>query len=203
MTQRDRTLAPHRPFVSIGHDSHGNHATAVPSGGHRYADLWSTFEVVTAPLDEVPFTELIQQPTRTTNRLAHIRALRLRRRDADDLVLMSAERARREGEVVDLTARLLASLLRQDGGPELVRQALPMALPWTRFLPAVALDEFVTEFADVAAAAHVVTNTAPLTQLLIEWRHTAEVYADPDLHAVLARGVTGDFGSVVPPEDAA
>jgi len=32
------------------------------------ADLWGTFEVMSSPLEEVPFTELIQHPTRTTGR---------------------------------------------------------------------------------------------------------------------------------------
>jgi hypothetical protein len=43
----------------------------------------------------------------------------LRRRDAEDLVLMSAGRAQQEGEVVDLTARLLAGMLKEHGGAEL------------------------------------------------------------------------------------
>jgi hypothetical protein len=90
-------------------------------------DLWDTFEVVSSPLEEVPFTELIQHPTRTTGRLAGIRALRLRRRDAGDLVLMSADRAQQEGEVVDLTARLLAGVLADSSGADLIRQVLRFA----------------------------------------------------------------------------
>ncbi|WP_322747079.1 MULTISPECIES: hypothetical protein [unclassified Frankia] len=91
-------------------------------------DLLGIFEVVSGPPQEAPFTELIQHPTRTTARLAGIRALRLRRRDADDLVLMSADRAQQEGEVVDLTARLLAGVLREQGGADLIRQVLPTVL---------------------------------------------------------------------------
>jgi hypothetical protein len=99
---------------------------------------------MSSPLEEVPFTELIQHPTRTTGRLTGIRALRLLRRDASDLVLMSADRAQQDGEVIDLTARLLA-----------------------------------------------------------EWRHTAEVYADPELHAILTLPHEGDFGPVPAPDPAA
>jgi hypothetical protein len=155
---------------------------------------------MSSPLEEVPFTELIQHPTRTTGRLAGIRALRLRRRDADDLVLMSADRAQQEGEVIDLTARLLAGVLHESGGAELVRHVLPTVLPWVRFLPAEAQDELATEFMEVARAAAAVKNMAPVSQLLAEWRHTAAVYADPQLYAILTAAHEGDYGPVPAPE---
>ncbi len=126
-----------------------------------------------SPPQEVSFTELIQHPTRTTARLTGIRALRLRRRDADDLVLMSADRAQQESEVVDLTARLLAGVLREQGGADLIRQVLPTVLAWVRFLPVAAADELAAEFVQTAHAAAAVNNMAPISQLLTEWRHTA------------------------------
>jgi hypothetical protein len=153
--------------------------------------------------EEVPFTELIQHPTRTTGRLAGTRTLRLRRRDADDLVLMSADRAQQEGEVVDLTARLLAGVLAESGGAGLIRQVLPAALPWVRFLPDDAVDELAAEFVATVHAAAAMNNMVPVSQLLTEWRHTAEVYADPDLHAILTRAHGGDFGPVPAPGSAA
>src|SRR5215470_20076359 len=99
------------------------------------------FEVVGSMVEEVPFTELIQRPARTAARLAGTRALRLRRRDADDLVLMSADRAQQEGEVVEITARLLAGVLGKPGGADLVRQVLPTVLERVRLLPPAAVDE--------------------------------------------------------------
>jgi hypothetical protein len=167
------------------------------------ADLWGTFEVMGSPLEEVPFTELIQHPTTTTGRLAGVRALRIRRRDADDLVLMSADRADREGEVIDLTARLLAALLAENGGADLIRRVLPTILPWVRFLPAGAVDELAVEFVATTRAAAAVNNMTPVSQLLTEWRNTAEVYADPQLAAVLARPHEGDYGPVPVPDEAA
>jgi hypothetical protein len=146
---------------------------------------------------------LIQHPTRTTGRLAGTRALRLRRRDAGDLVLMSADRAQQEGEVVDLTARLLAGVLADSNGANLIRQVLPAALPWVRFLPDAAVDELAEEFAATVHAAAGVNNMAPVSQMLAEWRHTAEVYADPDLFAMLSQPHEGDFGPVTAPGSAA
>lgn len=152
------------------------------------------------PVDEVSFTELIQHPARTAARLAEVRALRLRRRDADDLVLMSASRAGQEGQVIDLTARLLAGVLRELGGPEAVGRVLPAILPWVRFLPADAVDELVQEFIETTRAAAEINNVAPIAQLLTEWRHTAEVYADPELNAILAGPHHGDHGQVPMPD---
>ncbi|MEU2166167.1 hypothetical protein ACH47V_04520 [Micromonospora chersina] len=149
------------------------------------------------PLESVPFSELLRQPAETAERLARTRALRLRRRDAGDLVLMSADRAEAEGEVVDLTARLLASLVRRD--PGLVREALPTVLPWVRFLPPEDAEQMADEFVATAEAAAAVGNTAALSQLLTEWRHTAEIHADPDLYRVLATPSADDFGPVPRP----
>ncbi|MEO3781538.1 hypothetical protein ABGB16_33130 [Micromonospora sp. B11E3] len=150
------------------------------------------------PLESVPFSELLRQPAETAERLARARAVRLRRRDAADLVLMSADRAEAEGEVVDLTARLLASLVRRD--PGLVREALPTVLPWVRFLPPADAKQMAGEFIATAEAAAAVGNTAALSQLLAEWRHTAEIHADPDLQRVLTAPSADDFGLVARPD---
>lgn len=150
-----------------------------------------------APLESVPFSELLRQPGETTERLSRARAVRLKRRDAADLVLMSADRAEAEGEVVDLTARILARVL--SAVPDLVCNLLPTVLPWVRFLPPVDVATMTRELVDTAESAAAIGNTAPLSQLLAEWRHTAEVYADPELRAALTDRKLGDFGAVPRP----
>jgi hypothetical protein len=153
--------------------------------------------------EEVPFTELIQQPTRTTARLVDARALRLRRRGGGDLVLMSADRAAQEGEIIDLTARLLDTVLhdlKNAGGADLIEQALARVLPWVRFLPASALSEFAADLVGTVNAAAALRNMTPVAQLLAEWRHTAEVHADPELLAVLTRHHDADHGPAMPPD---
>lgn len=146
------------------------------------------------PLETVAFSDLLRQPSETAARLERTRAVRLRRRDASDLVLMSADRAEAEAEVVDLTARLLARIARVD--PKVVRGALPATLPWIHFLPAAEAEAMIDEFITTAAAAASLGSTAAVSQLLVEWRHTAEVYADPDLHRALTENELGDFGPV-------
>src|SRR5262245_1649948 len=109
-----------------------------------------------APLESVPFSELLRQPAETTDRLNRVRAVRLRRRDAADLVLMAAERAEAEAEVIDVTARLLAGIVRRN--PGLIRDVLPTALPWVRFLPAADLDTMAQEFVATTEAAAAIGN---------------------------------------------
>jgi hypothetical protein len=150
-------------------------------------------------LESVPFSELLRQPVETTDRLTRTRAVRLRRRDAADLVLMSADRADAEAEVIDVTSRLLAGVARRD--PGLVREVLPTALPWVRFLPAVDIDAMADELVATTEAAAAIGNTAAVSQLLIEWRHTAEIHADPDLHRALTTQPFDDFGPVPRPAE--
>jgi hypothetical protein len=146
----------------------------------------------------VPFSELLRQPAETTSRLTRARAVRLRRRDAADLVLMSADRAEAEAEVIEVVARLLAGVARRD--PSLVREVLPTALPWVRFLPAADIDTMADEFMATTEAAAAIGNTAAVSQMLIEWRHTAEIHADPDLYRALTEQPLADFGPVPRPD---
>ncbi|GAB4060261.1 hypothetical protein [Catellatospora paridis] len=155
---------------------------------------------MTVPLESVPFSELLREPSATADRLSRVRAVRLRRRDADDLVLMTAARAEQEGQVIDMTARLLAEIAHRD--PQVIAEVLPRVLPWVRFLPLPAVDEFAQEFVATAGAASALGNMAAVSVLLTAWRHTAEAYSDPDLHTILAGETSGDYGPVPVPEAA-
>jgi hypothetical protein len=151
--------------------------------------------------DQVPFTELLREPSATAGRLRDTRRLRLRRRDAEDLVLQSAERATREDEVIDVSSRLLAGFAHDADGALILHRILPQALPWVTFLPTEAVDEFVEELVDTLRAAVSIDNLWPVSQLLVEWRHTAEIYADPVLYTTATR-VLGDDGDPVPRPEA-
>src|SRR5258708_12317613 len=132
--------------------------------------------------ETIPFTEFIQRPTAAISRLTRVRAVRLRRRDADDLVVMPADIADQEREVIELTARLLASLLRHDDGHNLIRQALPEVLPWVRFLPPDDVDVLAREFAETAEASSSVDNAAPISQLLPDSHPTPHLPPAPNPH---------------------
>jgi len=153
---------------------------------------------MTAAYEDVPFSELLHHPAATAQRLEAVRALRLRRRDAADLALMRIEQLERDESVVEFTVRLLAGLVRSEH-VEVIKRLLPDALPWVIFLPGTDFDGFVTELVAVAQGASEIGNLAPVAVLLTQWRHSAEVYADPDLFASVASVPEADMGRVPAP----
>ncbi|MFI9385674.1 hypothetical protein [Kutzneria sp. NPDC052558] len=156
---------------------------------------------MTAAYDDVPFSELLHHPAATTRRLDVVRTLRLRRRDAGDLALMRVEQMERDASIVYFAVRLLAGLVRTDN-IEALRQALPEALPWSTFLPAEDVDTLINELVDTARGAMALDNLAPIALLLTQWRHSAEIHADPDLLAAVTREPEGDLGPAPIPEAA-
>ena len=62
---------------------------------------------------------------------------------------------------------------------------------------------FVVELVGTLRAVEDLGTKAPVAQVIVEWQHTAEVYADPELLAILQRDHPGDFGPVPPPGDLA
>lgn len=153
---------------------------------------------MTAVYEDVPFSELLHHPAATAERLDAVRALRLRRRDAGDLALMRIEQLERDESVVEFTARLLAGLARSEN-TEMIRRLLPDALPWVTFLPETDFDAFVTDLVTVTQGAAALGNLAPVAVLLTQWRHSAEIYADPALLEILTSEPEGDLGPVPPP----
>ncbi|HEX5540882.1 MAG TPA: hypothetical protein VFX60_04870 [Micromonospora sp.] len=95
--------------------------------------------------------------------------------------------------------RLFAALMKHDDRARtLLLEALPEVFPWVRFLPADDVQAFLTELVEVLRAVEDFDNIAAVAQLITEWRHTAEVYADPELLEILTRG-GDDFGPVPAP----
>ncbi|TCB99278.1 hypothetical protein E0H26_06350 [Micromonospora zingiberis] len=155
-------------------------------------------EVVSAVYEELPFSEFLHRPAAAAERLGQVRALRLRRRGADDLALTSADQMERDAVVIDFTARLLAGLIRSEP-TDVVRRVLGEALPWVAFLPPEDVTELLSELVTVAQGAASLENLSPVAVLLAQWRHTAEIYADPVLLERVTREPAGDLGPVPAP----
>lgn len=147
-------------------------------------------------------SELLNRPKAALAELRGARSVLLHRRGEDDLMLTTAARARQDSEVMDATTRMFMELMRRPEGRQLVLDVLPAAFPWVRHLPPENVREFAVELVESLGAGAEFENTAGVAQLLTEWRHTAEVHADPELRAALSRDTGEDFGSVPDPQAA-
>ncbi|MBO0802847.1 MAG: hypothetical protein J2P25_07200 [Nocardiopsaceae bacterium] len=152
---------------------------------------------------EANFSDLVNKPKDTLARLEGKRHLVLHRRDAEDLVLMTAEQAEQDTAVVRDTTRLFTEMFRRD--PMVMAmavQVLPSVFPWVRHLPDDEKKEFAAEWLDTLSAAADMNNNAAVETLVAGWRATAEVYADPELYEILTREHDkGDYGPVPPPPE--
>jgi len=159
-------------------------------------------KVMTAVPAEVNLSDLLNKPKATLARLASNRRLVLHRRDAEDLVITTAERAAADNAVVRDTTRLFREMMRKDPTVmTLAVQVLPAVFPWVRHLPEEAWGEFAAEWLDTLSAAGDLDNNAAVEGVVAAWRHTAEIYADPELFAILTREHDGtDYGPVPRPK---
>ncbi len=154
-------------------------------------------------LQEVNFSDLLQRPNETVEKLKSSRhhALRVHRRGSeDDLILTTVQQATEEREVVDLAVRMLRAVM---SDPVLRSQTLldilPRIFPWTMFLPQEDRIGFAQELVDVMDASSELGVSAPVLTLVAQWRNTAEVWADPELLGILRSPREGDLGPVPRP----
>jgi hypothetical protein len=148
---------------------------------------------------EAAFSDLINKPKATLRPLtdAHAHSIRLRRRDDVDLMLTTADRYEQDHEVVGMAVRLFSALVRH-GEVEPMLALVPEIFPWVRFLPQSDRRRLLEELISVLQATQDFDTFAPVTQLINEWRHTAEAYDDPEVLAALTGGAD-DFGPVPEP----
>lgn len=148
---------------------------------------------------EAAFSDLINKPKATlqplTGSVSH--SIRLRRRDEVDLVVTTADRYEQEHEVLGMAVRFFGALVLRRDADSMVA-LLPDVFPWVTFLPAAEHRTFLDEFVTTLRGALDLDNFTPVAQLITEWKHTAEVYADPTLLAALTRDAD-DFGPVPAP----
>ncbi|MEJ2856769.1 MULTISPECIES: hypothetical protein [unclassified Saccharothrix] len=152
---------------------------------------------------EVPFSDLINKPKDTVAKLKQApgERLRLRRRDDEDLVLTTASRAARTPASDSVATRMFVAMMQRDPGVRtLVTEVVPEVFPWVRYLPTESVREFVVELVEALRATDDLDTKAPVDVVIAAWKHTAEVYADPELLKALTQAEHGDFGPVPPPE---
>jgi hypothetical protein len=157
---------------------------------------------MTMAASEINFSELSNKPADSVRKLQESPNQTLlvhRRGGEEDLVLTTVSRAEEVREVVSTTTTLFVALMQHHAEVRgLVTDVMPKAFPWVRFLPREDMRAFVVELVETLEAAGSLGTPAPVVQLIAEWRHTAEVYADPRLLDIL-RGDVGDLGEVSAP----
>lgn len=144
---------------------------------------------------EATLTDFLRDPNAIVAKLERQDVV-LHRRNAEDLRL--SLRSRREAD--DEGIRVLVHLLGQALADDIVRDRLAAAvaaIPWVGFLPDTSRQAFVGDFVRTAEAAAELGSMAPVTQLLIEWKATAAIHADPALAVALKRPMAG-IGDRVP-----
>lgn len=70
---------------------------------------------------------------------------------------------------------------------------------WLGLLPSADRRQFAVEFVRAVQAAAELGQWSVLTQVLVEWKATAAIHADPALAEQLAQPLDGDFGPVPAP----
>ena len=144
---------------------------------------------------EATLTDFLRDPNSIVEKLERQDVV-LRRRNAGDLRLSLQSRSEADDEGVRFIAHLLGQALTDDVlGARLVSAAA--AIPWVTLLPERSRQTFVSELIRTAEAAAELGSMAPLTQLLIEWKATAAIHADPVLAVQLNRPIA-EIGSRIP-----
>ena len=154
-------------------------------------------------LQEVNFSDLLQRPNETVEKLkaTRNRSLRVHRRGAeDDLVLSTVQQAADEQEVVDLAMRILRAVMSDPVlRSETLLDLLPRIFPWSTFLPPEDRILFAQELVDMMSASSELGVSAPVLTLIAQWRNTADVWADPELLAALRAPHEDGLGLVSKP----
>ncbi|WP_207310578.1 hypothetical protein [Lentzea alba] len=140
---------------------------------------------------EINFSELSNKPADSVRKLqaAPNQTLLVHRRgDEEDLVLTTARRAEEVREVVSFTTSLFVALMQHsEQARETIAELTPTVFPWVRFLPPEDRAHFVVELVEILEASNSLGTPAPVIQLITEWKHTAEVWADPHLVEMFTR----------------
>ncbi|MER6528906.1 hypothetical protein [Streptomyces sp. NPDC001508] len=110
-------------------------------------------------------------------------------------------RVEEAAQIVDSTTRVFVALMNTDPNAiDTLTRVFSEAFPWVRFLPTEAVREFLIEFMETARASSELGTVSPIAPLVVSWKSTAEIYADPELRDQLTAPAEGDFGPVEPPK---
>ncbi|MYW03307.1 prevent-host-death family protein [Streptomyces sp. SID3343] len=148
----------------------------------------------------VAFSDLSKNSKRVAETVERAQRVHVTRRDGEDLYLTTERHDRQREETADVTSRLFAALIGSDEGARAVLLALPTVFPWVRHLSADEVREFVVDLVDATRDVAELDVHSTLHRVIVEWRATARILADPELAALLAEPLQDeDHGEVLAP----
>ena len=149
---------------------------------------------------EVQWSELQRDP-RGVAALADRGDVRVRRRDGVPLLLVREDSANAGADGAMSAARALRNALAHLPA-EAAADVLREEFPWVDLLPEVERRAFAVDFVRAVGASAELGRWSVLAQVLVEWKATAAVYADPALVDELIRPLESDLGPVPAPDGA-
>jgi hypothetical protein len=148
----------------------------------------------------VAFSDLSKNSKRVAETVERAQRVHVTRRDGEDLYLTTERHDRQREETADVTARLFAALIGSDEGARAILLALPTVFPWTRHLSAEEVREFVVDLVDATRDVAELDVHSTLHRVIVEWRATARILADPELATRLTGPLPDeDHGEVFAP----
>jgi anti-sigma regulatory factor (Ser/Thr protein kinase) len=120
------------------------------------------------------------------------------RRDGEGLYIATERHDRQREETADVTTRLFTAVVSSDEGARAVLLALPQMFSWVRHLSSAEVHEFVVDLVNAIRDATELDVHSNLHRVVVEWRATAWILADPGLTAQLTASFPDEGHGEVP-----
>jgi hypothetical protein len=147
---------------------------------------------------EVQWSELQRDP-KGVAALADRGDVRVRRRDGVPLLLVREDSAESAAVGALSAARALRNALAHLSADDAVGTLIE-EFPWLDLLSEAERRQFASDFVRAVQASAELGRWNVLAQVVVEWKATAAVFADPVLAEELTRPVDDDLGPVPAPE---
>ncbi|TDE47528.1 hypothetical protein E1295_22525 [Nonomuraea mesophila] len=150
----------------------------------------------TSHADAVTFSDLSRNPRAVAERAARLGRLRVTHRDAVDFYLTAADREEERDRTLATASRLFLALLKHDPTARPLVLAMPDVFPWVRHLSPEELRAFTLELVEALSDAAELDVDATTHEVIVGWRATARIKADPAHYAQARKPTSGDLGPV-------
>ncbi|MEV7801362.1 hypothetical protein AB0O28_00245 [Microbispora sp. NPDC088329] len=146
--------------------------------------------------ESVTFSDLSRNPRAVAERATRLGRVRVTHRDAPDFYLTAADREEQRDRTLATASRLFLALLKHDPTARTLAIAMPEVFPWVRHLTTDELRNFTFELVEALSDAAELDLDSRAEEVIVGWRATARIKADPAEDANARKPTSGDFGPV-------